>query len=115
MALSPIETVTIHGRAYAAVRCGPHGHSSWNVIGIAPQPTPAELALPEPRRPRLPWAYGSPVAPSRGHVGHPEAPITDGWQVRDELNRTIFGYAQTIAEIAQITANALNLPGHATN
>jgi hypothetical protein len=109
----PVETFTISGRAYTAFRVGPHGHSGWNVIGIAPHHTPAELTLPDTRQPRLPYVYGSPVAPSHGHVGHPEAPITDGWQVRDELNRTVFGYAQTVKEIAHLAADALALPGHA--
>lgn len=108
----PVETVTVYGRQYTAFRVGPRGHSGWNLIGIAPHHTPAELTLPDTRRPRLPYVYGSPVAPSRGHVGHPEAPTTDGWQVRDEMNRIVYGYAQTIAEIARIAADALNLPGH---
>lgn len=106
-----IETFTINGRDYEVFRVGSDPrHSAWNLFGIRPLHTPAELAMQDSRRPRMPYAYASPVAPSRGWVGHPDAPITEGWRVMDEMNRKVFGHATTFAEIAQITADSLRLP-----
>lgn len=106
-----IDTFTVNGRDYEVFRVGlSPNHSSWNVFGIRPLHTAAEKAMLVPARPYPPYAYASPVAPSRGHVGHPEAPITEGWQVRDELNRTVFGYATTFADMAGIADASLGLP-----
>jgi hypothetical protein len=120
-------TATINGRDYQVFRVGgcqvdirAGGEQCtdcgtdhwWNLWGIAPQYTVAELAMPDPKRPRLPYAYASPVKPyprTRRH-GRPEAPIADGWQIRDEMNRVVFGYATSFAEMAQIAAASLRLP-----
>jgi hypothetical protein len=84
----------------------------WNLWGIAPQHTAAELALQDSKRPRLPYAYASPVRPSARTrwLGHPEAPVSDGWQIRDEMNRVVFGYAASFDEMAAVVAKALALP-----
>lgn len=106
-----IDTFAVNGRNYEVFRVGlDPNHSSWNVFGIRPLYTATEKAMLVPARPYLPYAYASPVAPSRGWCGHPDAPISEGWQVGDELNRTVFGYAMTFAEMAQIVADALHLP-----
>lgn len=90
--------------------CGPDHW--WNTWGIAPLHTPAELTMPDPQRPRLPYAYASPIKPHppTHRLGHPEAPIADGWQIRDELNRTVLGHATSFAEMADIAARSLHIP-----
>jgi hypothetical protein len=122
-----LATLTIGGRDYEVFRVGGcqvdiHAGGEqctgcgldhwWNVWGIAPQHTAAELALPDPRRPRLPFAYASPVRPHARthHLGHPEAPVPDGWQIRDEMNRVVLGYAASFEEIAGVAARGLALP-----
>lgn len=108
---SLIETATIDGRDYQIFRVGKDPNTSgWNVFAIRPLHTPAERAMPEPRQPYLPYAYASPVAPSKGWVGHPDAPIAEGWQVMDEMNREVFGHATTVTEAARIAADSLPLP-----
>lgn len=84
----------------------------WNVWGIAPQHTAAELAVQDPKRPRLAYAYASPVRPHARtrRVGHPEAPIADGWQIHDDLNQVVFGYATSFEEIADVAAKGLRIP-----
>jgi hypothetical protein len=122
-----LATLTIDGRDYEVFRvggcqvdirakseqCAGCGLDHWwNVWGVAPRHTAAELALPELRRPRLAYAYASPVRPCARtrRVGHLEAPVADGWQIRDELNRVVFGYAASFEEMAQIAAKGLCLP-----
>lgn len=84
----------------------------WNLWGIRPLHTTAELATPEPKRPRLPYVYASPIRPHAAthRFGHPEAPRPDGWQIRCEMNRTVLGYAVSFAEMAQVAADSLRLP-----
>lgn len=89
-------TIAIDGRDYEVFRvggcqvdiraggeqCASCGTDHWwNVWGIRPLYTVAERAMPDPKRPRLPYVYASPVKPSARtrHVGHPEAPRSDGW------------------------------------
>lgn len=125
-------TITVEGRDYRVFRVGGCqvdiraggeqctgcgiGHW-WNVWGIAPQRTAAELALPAHQKRHIPYAYASPI---RAHgtslgaiVAHGrdlEVPPTDGWMVRDEMNRVTFGYATSFEEMVTITARALQLP-----
>lgn len=122
-----LATIAIDGRDYEVfraggcqvdIRAGGEQCTScglehwWNVWGVAPQHTAAELALPYPKRPRLAYAYASPIRPHARtrHVGHPEAPIPDGWQIRDELNRVVFGYATLFEELVEVAAKGLRLP-----
>jgi hypothetical protein len=122
-----LATLTIDGRDYGVFRVGgcqvdirAGGEQCtgcgldhwWNVWGIAPLHTAVELAMPDTKRPRLAYAYASPVRPHAGthHVGHPEALVSDGWQIRDEMNRVVFGYAASFEEMAAVAANGLMLP-----
>lgn len=94
-----VATFTIDGRDYEVIRIGMDPkNSSWNVFGVFPRHTADELALPDPRRPRLHVVYAAPAEDAAG------------WLVHDEMNRVEIGTAANYEDMARIAAKDPHRP-----
>lgn len=94
-----VATFTIDGRDYEVIRTGRDPKTrGWNVFGVFPKHTAAEMALPDHKRPYLHIVYAAP------------AEDTDGWVVHDEMNRVQLGSAANYEDMARISAKDPHRP-----
>ncbi|GAB2717946.1 hypothetical protein [Streptomyces bullii] len=94
-----VATFNIEGRDYEVIRIGRDPKTrSWNVFGVFPKYTAAELALPDPKRPYLHIVYAAPAEDG------------NGWMVHDEMNRVELGPAANYEDMARISAKDPHRP-----
>ncbi|MEV8634381.1 hypothetical protein AB0395_22265 [Streptosporangium sp. NPDC051023] len=105
-----IHTATVGGRRYMVWRVGadPNGWQ-WHAFGVTGLYTDDEARTQAWKLPRIPHFTAYPVSPVGRWLGAHECfgtdpTVTDGWVIRDELNRATLGHATDYDDMIKIAA-----------